>query len=859
MYRKSFACGVGFVALLVAPSALGQQALPNIDIAAARPSRATGPSVTQAPPQTPVAAPATPTESKPADAAVIDKREIADQASGAADTTQLLQNTPGVSMQENGGVSRLPIIHGMADDRINTIVGGVRVTSACGNHMNPPLSYVDPNNVGSMTVYTGVMPVSKGGDSIGGAIIVEPRSPVFASAPPPAADATGPGAVSPIILGPGPFPGTDRMRIQNIVDRYVGSDGAVLANGQISTFFRSSNNGIGVSGTANVATEHFSLLYNGAWTRGGDYHAGGRGEKVLSSGFISENHAATLAFQNNGHLFSVRGSYERVPYQGYPNVRMDMTRNIGWQVDAKYLGAYDWGNLEARAYWHGAVHKMGFLRDKQPDNMPMATDGNNFGYTLGADHRWDPANLFRAGSEFHGFRYHDYWEPIPGGGIMAATDMTTIPYTPGSFQQKVKPMVMLMMAPFTNWTINNARRDRLAHYAEWEHDFSPQLSSLLGVRNELVWMDTGRAAAYDPRFYAPMPMLMPGGAWVNMTMIYPDALAANYFNASNRRRLDVNWDATAQMRYRPDNFTLYELGYSRKTRSPNVYERYQWAVGTMTSAMIGWFGDANGYVGNLNLKPEVAHNFSLTGSWRDPNGNWDARMAPYFSYIENYIDADRVGDFQFTGPAPPGPYVFRELQFRNHKAMIYGVDVSGRVKLADIPGVGAFTATALINYVYGKNLDQGSVQYCGPYDLRCTILAPLNKVGDGLYNMMPLNAKFGLEHHLGGWSSRAEVVLVDSKTHVSIHRNELKTPGYALLNLRTSYEWDNVRIDLGLDNVFDHLYYPPLGGFYITNYKAMTAAIWNYTRAFAPTPNSRAVSGVPGVGRNFTVGMTVKF
>ncbi len=29
------------------------------------------------------------------------------------------------------------------------------------------------------------------------------------------------------------------------------------------------------------------------------------------------------------------------------------------------------------------------------------------------------------------------------------------------------------------------------------------------------------------------------------------------------------------------------------------------------------------------------------------------------------------------------------------------------------------------------------------------------------------------------------------------------TPGYALVNLRTSYNWNNVRFDLGVENLFD--------------------------------------------------------
>ena len=61
--------------------------------------------------------------------------------------------------------------------------------------------------------------------------------------------------------------------------------------------------------------------------------------------------------------------------------------------------------------------------------------------------------------------------------------------------------------------------------------------------------------------------------------------------------------------------------------------------------MIGWFGDANGYVGNLDLKPEVAHTVSFTAAWRDPGQGLGSEGQPYFSYVENFIDADRIGGF----------------------------------------------------------------------------------------------------------------------------------------------------------------------------------------------------------------------
>ncbi|WP_331938561.1 TonB-dependent receptor [Methylosinus sp.] len=666
----------------------------------------------------------------------------------ASDAAQLLYGAPGVDLYEAGGVSRLPALHGLADDRIKILLGGAEITSACANHMNPPLSYIDPSNVGKIEVLSGVTPVSKGGDSIAGTISVEPKPPIFAN---------------PRVAAPGPSiaPG-------------------VIASGSVSGFFRSSNSGFGVSGTANVATEHFSLLYNGGYTRGSDYHSGDNGPKVLSTGFISENHSATLAYQNDGHLFTLRGGYQNIPYQGFVNQRMDMTYNRGYSVDAGYEGAFDWGKLEARAFWHHTAHKMGFLYDKQPANMPMNASGTDYGYLVKAAIPLDASNLLRIGNEFHGYHLNDWWPPIVGS---------------------------MMMGPGTYWNINGGQRDRIGTFAEWEAKWAPQWTTVLGVRNDIVWMSTGDASAYDPR--NPIPMGMMG-------MSNPDATAARAFNARSHARTDVNFDMTALLRYQADETSAYELGYSRKTRSPNLYERYVFGVGGMASSMIGWFGDANGYVGNPDLKPEVAHTVSFTAAWRDPvDHDWEAKATPYFSYVENFIDADRVGGF-----ADKNGSWFPILQFRNHKAELYGFDLSGRGKLYEAADVGRFTLSGVIGYVYGENLDRG----------------------DGLYHIMPLNARFALEHKLGGWSSAVELQLVDSKTHVSTARNELRTPSYGLVNLRTSYEWDAFRIDLGVTNVADVRYYSPLGGFDYADYKKTSMP-----------------GAVPGPGRSYYAGMTVKF
>ena len=90
----------------------------------------------------------------------VDPASLQSQRAATSDTARLLQDTPGVSLNGAGGVSSLPSMHGLADDRLRIQVDGMDLIASCPNHMNPPLSYLDPTNVGSLRVYSGIAPVS---------------------------------------------------------------------------------------------------------------------------------------------------------------------------------------------------------------------------------------------------------------------------------------------------------------------------------------------------------------------------------------------------------------------------------------------------------------------------------------------------------------------------------------------------------------------------------------------------------------------------------------------------------------------------------------------------------------------------
>lgn len=844
----------GAMTLVVFTSAQAQVGLPPIHISAHRVTSANAAGNSQAvqAPHAPQASassqsdepappPAADRSEVTQEALTVDQKQIRRELPPTEDTARLIRDVPGVSSYSAGAVSNLPAIHGMADDRINILVGGVQTTSACANHMNPPLSYLGPSNVESIEVYSGVMPVSRGGDAIGGTIIAEPKMPVFApetsGALPSRERAAG---LSRFPITALPQPGEIRF----------GENGAVLATGSVSSYFKGNYNGYSTNGQANVATRNWSILYNGDYQRGNDFHAGGRGDKVLSTNFIAENHSATLAFKNNNQYLSLRGAYQNIPYQGFANQRMDMTKNQNYQFEGRFKGNLDTGAVDAKVYWNNVNHEMGFLQDKQPADMPMATVGTDFGYSAKHEtefHKFARKETLRLGSEFHGFLLNDWWEPVvaswkPGTtmnmGMMRA-------YMPA----------MNMMGPQAFWNINNGRRNRLAHYAEWDAEWSDEWSSLVGVRNDTVWLSTGNVQPYNwqnpvPMTVCPINMMgvmQPCAPSATMGMANPDAVAARNFNAQNRARTNINFDMTAMMRYQPNNMSKYEFGYSRKTRSPNLYELYAWAPGSMAASMNNWFGDANGYVGNLNLQPEVAHTVGLTAMYKDPkDGVWEARVNPYYSYIENYIDAARWNNFATPSTLAnglPSTYVFQTLQFQNYKAYIYGADLSGRYKVYDNPDYGRVDASIVASYTYGQNMEMGQTQNCPYYNTGCYAIANTFLKGHtGLYHIMPFNTRLGLEHRLGGWFGGADLQIVAGKDVVSVPRNEQITNGYTLVNLRAGYEWTNLRFDLGVQNLANTLYSQPLGGFYFSGYKA-----------------SGIASAMPGMGRNVYVGVNAKF
>lgn len=692
---------------------------------------------------------------KPLGAATTLGASLVPQRAATSDTARLLQDVPGVSLYGAGGVSSLPAIHGLADDRIRIQVDGMDLMAACPNHMNSALSYIDPTRVASITVFAGITPVSVGGDSIGGTIQVKSAPPQFAD-----------------------------------------TDGEVFGTGQLGTFYRSNGKASGYNVGATFVGQGVNLAYSASratssnYAAGGDFKAAGPGavggpwlaaSEVGSTAYTTENQDLGIAWRHDQHLLQLNVGTQRIPFEGFPNQRMDMTGNDGTQINLRYSGQYGWGRLQARVFDQDTVHAMNMGPDRFAYGtlgMPMDTKAKTQGVQLQGDLVLSERDVFKTGIESQTYTLYDGW-PQAGG----------------------------VMGPNTFWNVDYGTRDRMGIFGEWDALWSARWLTQLGLRHETVKTNTGPVQGYNAQ-----------AIW---------ASDAATFNTLDRQRTDHNVDFTALVRHTPGTGETHEAGFARKTRSPSLYQRYPWSTQPMATLMNNFVGDGNGYVGYVNLKPEVAHTLSASGDWHDgEQKQWGIKATGYVTFVQDYIDAQRCNVGQCGGAANVAASTgFVNLQYINQTARLYGLDLSGNVLLGSAAGYGSFKGSGVLSYVNGRN----------------------QTTGEALYNTMPLNTKLALEQQAGAWTHRAEVQLVAAKTQVSQVRNEVPTAGYGLLNVRSSHDWKQVRLDVGVDNVLNRLYAQPLGGAYAGQGASMTSLgmPWGVV--------------VPGMGRSVNFALSARF
>ena len=672
------------------------------------------------------------------------------------DTGKLIDNFLGGNSIHNGGFSSLPMIQGLSDDRIKIKIDGMDLIASCANHMNAPLSYSDPVNIKNISVLAGLSAVDQGGDNIGGVIKIDTVKPIFSV------------------------------------------DENQIFSGQFGTKYKSNNKTISANISLNTADQDTALSYFGSYVKAENYYAGGTfkdaGLAASDRGWLDSDEVGSTAYKNQNHqvsfskvidneIYQVIAAYHDSPYENFDNQRMDSVGNKNYQLNLSQKGEYEWGKLTSRIYVDDTNHKHNFGPDKQYTynnmsgqsyGMPMEADGITAGLAVDTEIFLNDQDTLKVGSEIQYYQLDDTWASNSGEGMMTGN-------------------------AFLN--INNGKRNRFDIYGQLDSLWTENWITSLGARLGIVQTDSDDVHGYNQ----------------TNDMGSNQLADSDTFNASKRKKTDENIDISLLTRYNMEEDSSIELGYSMKTRSPNLYQRYTWSTWTMAANMNNLYGDGNGYVGNIDLEPETAHKIGLVLNHQDDNKNWRIKINPYYTYISDYIDANVIAN---RGDG------YRNLKFDNQTATIYGLDVGADMHLFRTLNFGNFNLLSKFNYQKGRNTDADT----------------------DLYNMMPPNLTLAINQNVGSWNNSLSMLLVDKKDNVNSTRQERETAGFTKFDFVTSYQWESVSIIGEVENILDKSYADPLGGEYLGQGATMSTGI---TRANG--------TQVYAMGRSFNVALSYSF
>lgn len=495
-----------------------------------------------------------------------------------------------------------------------------------------------------------------------------------------------------------------------------------------------------------AASDTLSLQYLGNSEQANSY-SDANDRLVRASLYSAQNHQLAAAYRFSDSQLQVKLTHQYLPFQGFPNQYMDMTHNqsnaIALDYQQQLSPEYNWGMA---VNWRDVEHEMGFFSPEKTGNMPMLTDSKELNTRFYLNYiNW------QFGVEYHDFTLDDYWPAVAEKPMMSPND-------------------------FIN--INDGQRDRLAGFIEYEYNQN-QLTMIAGARFEQVTTDTGPVQSYSN-----MPTIM---NHMMMSMPNLDLQAAQRFNELDRKQTDHLTDLQLGVTYTQGQH-LFTVASALKNRAPNLYERYSWGQGIMATTMIGWYGDGNGYLGNVELAPETALTSALSYQYQTDSATLD--LNAYVTSVEDYIDVSVLRSFNRT------PFAQSErnlLQFINVDAILTGYDASIKLTLSDEQ-----TLMAQFSTIHGKRTDTETP----------------------LYNMQPDTLKVIYGYQFDDLTLTAKWEWVGKKTRVDPNRLENQTDAYQLVKLNAQYRIGSWSLDASVNNLFDEFYELPLAGVSVADYRA---------------------------------------
>lgn len=240
-----------------------------------------------------------------------------------------------------------------------------------------------------------------------------------------------------------------------------------------------------------------------------------------------------------------------------------------------------------------------------------------------------------------------------------------------------------------------------------------------------------------------------------------------------------NLSGNARLLWHPDEAERWSLytGVSQGFRAPNLSD--------LTRFDIARSGELE--TAALNLKPE---NFtSLEAGTKTVHKNWEAELALYHTFIEDFIVRTPTGNI-IGGNA--------EVTKQNaSEGWVHGVEFNGRLRLGG--GVSLFG---------GVSWQEGEAD-AFPTSSAASIRAPLSRVAPltGLAGVRWDSIKTGFFAEVFGMMSAKQDRLSPDDARDTQRIPVGGTPGWVTLNFRAGYDWRNhARLVAALENALDEDY-----------------------------------------------------
>ncbi|GAB4192674.1 MAG: TonB-dependent copper receptor [Wenzhouxiangellaceae bacterium] len=526
--------------------------------------------------------------------------------------------------------------------------------------------------------------------------------------------------------------------------RYANSNDFEL-HGSLQGSLRTVDDSFGAGGIVSMSNRNHRLHIVGSAEDGDDIDFGDG--TIAASSHERQHFGLGYGFRSGDHEFSFDYRHTDTDNTGTPALPMDIAFFDTDMVKGAYRGDWQGFQIHAMLHYSSIDHGMNnFELRPAPDFNPMSAgpdrrfviaDAENFGYRLFA-------SIMALGGDFN----------FGVDGELSNHNMIVRDPDAAGF--------------FVN-QFQGVDQNRYGFFAEWNGRLNQLLSAEFGIRYNRVEMSAGAVDSAPSR------------------MLPPPMRLRDQFNAADRNISDNNLDWVSKFYIDATGQLRFELGAARKTRSPSYIERFLWLPLEVTAGL----ADGNNYVGNLELDPEVSHEFEFGFGWTGDNLTLSPRI--FYKTVDDFIQGtatdliDVIRVSTLNGDSTP-------LQFNNVEAEYFGFDIEVNYRFN-----ANWHADAILSYVRGDRRD----------------------INDPLYRIAPPNGVFSLTYENDRWNATAELVAYADGDRVSqeIVGNEPRTDntdtdGYAILNLYGSWQMTNgLRLAAGIENLFDNDYISHLNGF----------------------------------------------